>query len=557
MDWLIELFRSGGASHSVAHSIIALTCVAAGGLLLGSIRFFGIGLGAAGVLFVGIILAHLGLTLDHGVLEFVREFGLILFVYAVGLQVGPGFIASLRKQGLRLNLIATGIVLTGCLITIAIFKFGDVPLPAAVGLFSGATTNTPSLAAAQQAIRDTMSIDEATLAATGYAIAYPFGVIGIILAMLALRRIFKINVEEEVNTYLRSEEQKRPKLTSTNLEVTNANLEGCELSNLPVLCEGNVVISRVMHGGQVAVASPATKLHVGDTVLAVGADAQVERLRLVIGQKSDADLMKVKSKVTVRALVVTKSEVIGQSLDELNLTGRFGVTITRITRSEIELPVNSLVRLQFSDIVLAVGEAGDLDRVSRMLGNSPKMLQHPALIPVFVGILLGVIAGSIPFKFPGVPVPVKLGLAGGPLLVAIILSRVGRVGSLVWYLPASANYMIREMGIALFLACVGIRAGGTFFQTVASGDGLKWMGCAALITFIPIFLAGLLMRLKFRENYLPICGVMSGSMTDPPALAFATGLTGSEGPAIAYASVYPMTMFLRVLTAQLMVLLLL
>ena len=560
MDWLTSLLRPESVGHSsVAHSILILGLVAASGLFLGSLRVGGLTLGVAGVLFAGIAFGHFGFAISPEVLEFARELGLIVFVYTIGVQVGPGFFSSLRRQGLSLNLLAAAVVALGALLTVLIHLWGKVEFPVAVGLFSGATTNTPSLAAAQQAMQDkALSEELRTMPGLGYAIAYPFGVLGIILAMYGFRALFRIDVARESQIFTATQGADRPDLSRVNLEVQNPNLDGLALKDLPFLPDSGVVISRILHAGRVQSVTPETRLARGDVVLAVGPRAMLDQLRIVVGAPSQADLQALPSTITARRLIVTHKEALGRRVTEINdRVRRFGVTLTRVARADIELPVSPEVRLNFGDQVMAVGGPAAIDRAAGELGNQPKALNHPMLVPVFVGIALGVVVGSWPIYFPGAPAAVKLGLAGGPLLVAIALSRIGKVGPLVWYMPISANFMLREVGISLFLACVGLKSGDRFVATLVQGDGFKWMALAALITLGPLLVVGLFGRLVLKLNYLSLCGLLAGSMTDPPALAFVTQATGSEGPSIAYATVYPLTMFLRVLFAQFMVIYLL
>ncbi|HEY3450528.1 MAG TPA: putative transporter [Myxococcales bacterium] len=560
MPWLVELFRPDSLGHaSVAHSILILGLVIAVGLFLGSLRVANLTLGVAGVLFAGIAFGHFGFGISPEVLEFAREFGLILFVYTIGMQVGPGFFSSLKRHGLRLNLLAAAVVVLGALFTVAIHFWGKVEFPAAIGMFSGATTNTPSLAAAQQAMQDkALSDDLRTLPGLGYAIAYPFGVVGIILTMTLLRGLFRIDVAKESQVFTSAQAADRPDLGRVNLEVQNPNLDGLALQDVPFPTDSGVVISRILHAGTVASVTPETRLARGDVVLAVGPRDKLEQLRIVVGAPSPHDLAALPSTITSKRLIVTHKEAIGRRVTEVNdSVRRFGVTLTRVARADIELPVSDEVRLNFGDQVLAVGEPAAIDQAAAELGNQPKALNHPMLVPVFVGIALGVVVGSWPLYFPGAPAAVKLGLAGGPLLVAIALSRIGKIGPLVWYMPISANFMLREVGISLFLACVGLKSGDRFVATLVQGDGFKWMALAALITLGPLLIVGLVGRLAFKLNYLSLCGLLAGSMTDPPALAFVTQATGSEGPSIAYATVYPLTMFLRVLFAQFLVIYLL
>jgi putative transport protein len=513
------------------------------------------------VLFSGLLAGHilhrLGIELGQPVLEFAREFGLILFVYTIGMQVGPGFLASLRKQGLPLNLMAGSIVILGALITLGIWSLDRqrVPITAAVGLFAGSTTNTPSLAAAQQALKDKgITPEEAAIPGMAYAVAYPFGIIGIIVTMLGIRAIFRISPAKEGEALAAVLERDRPKLTSMNLEVRNANLEGLALSQIPSLGGSGVVISRVVSNGRATVAVGDTKIHLGDHVLAVGAREKLEELKLIVGAESKVDVKEVSTNINARRILVTKSRVLGETVADLHLSERFGVMVTRVSRAQVELPPAG-TRLQFGDSLVVVGEEQAISAAAAELGDSVKQLDHPQIIPVFIGIALGVIVGAWPLNI-GLPAPVRLGLAGGPLLVAIVLSRLGNIGPLVWYMPASANFMLRELGICLFLACVGLRSGAGFWDTLVRGHGVYWMGLAAIITLVPLLLVALIARGIYKLNYMTLCGLLAGSMTDPPALAFATNMTGSDAPSVSYATVYPLVMLLRVLCAQVLVLML-
>ena len=551
MDWVVQLFQS----DSVAHAVLIISLVAACGLALGNIRVSGVGLGIAGVLFAGLVFGHFKMTMNHEVLDFAREFGLILFVYTIGLQVGPGFFGSLRKQGLPLNLMAASIVVLGVLTTLGISKLANVPMPVAVGLFSGGTTNTPSLAAAQQALKDLPGAtgDLSKMPGLGYALAYPFGVIGIIITMIAVRSIFRIDPQKEAQAFSKQEEHKPEPLRAINLVVSNPNLEGITLEKVPVANQTGVVVSRVLHDGRVAVAQPETPLEVGDVMLAVGPQDQLDQLRTVVGHDSDVDLRAVPSAITTRWIFVTKPEAMNKKIDELDLVHRHGVAITRVSRSEVEFTPYPDLRLQFGDTVLAVGEEDALKVAAEELGNSIKQLHHPQIIPIFVGIALGVFLGSWPIFLPGMPAAIKLGLAGGPLMVSILLSRIRRVGPLIWHMPPSANATLREVGIVLFLACVGLKAGDQFVATLTQGSGFYWMGLAALITLLPLVIVGFFARIVLKLNFASLCGLLAGSMTDPPALAFANTVTGSDAPSISYATIYPLVMILRVVSAQILV----
>lgn len=553
MDSPAQFFAEQG---SVAYTVLVLSLVAASGLLIGSIRLLGVNLGTAGVLFAGLLFGHYRFSLDEAVLSFVREFGLIIFVYTIGLQAGPGFLAAFRRQGLPLNLLAAGIVVLGAGITVIIAKAARIDMPVAVGIFSGATTNTPSLAAAQQALKEVANghIVNPKLPGLGYAVAYPFGILGIILTMIASRAWFKINLAREAEELSRLEGRADRTLATINLVVRNPNCRGLRIRDLPLVSEHDVVISRVLKGKTLEVALPETRLQLGDVLLAVGPKPRLEQLRLTVGEESDTDLRLVPSNIITRRIVITKTAALGKTIPELDLVRRYAVSITRVSRAEIDFTPAAQFRLQFGDTVLAVGDPSAVEHVAAELGNSLKRLNHPQLVPVFVGIALGVLLGSIPLKLPGVPAPVKLGLAGGPLLAAIVLSRIGRIGPLVWYMPISANFVLREIGIVLFLACVGLKAGDRFVETLVSGNGLQWVLAGAIITLLPLVIAALVARICLRLNYLYLCGLLAGSMTDPPALAFATSLAGSDAPSVSYSSVYPLVMLLRVICAQAMVL---
>lgn len=541
---------------TVVGALVVLLSIAALGLSLGAVKLRGVGLSSAGVLFAGLLFGHLGARLDPPVLEFAREFGLILFVFSIGMQVGPGFFASLRRQGLRLNLLAAAVVLLGLLLALVAQRLGGVPLPAAVGLLAGATTNTPSLAAAQQALRETGgALESANVAGLGYAVAYPFGVLGIILALLALKVLLRVGLAHERQQFEHAHKAEWPAPARATLEVTNANLEGLPLARVPLVASSGIVVSRLMRAGELLVPRPETELRRGDVLLAVGPRQALEELRLVVGCESALDLTATPGPLTTRRVIVTRAAASGRCLDELDFVHRFGVQITRVARAEIELAARPDLELHYGDTVLAVGQPEGIQQVAAELGDSPRDLNYPHLVPIFLGIVAGVLLGSWPFTVPGVPVPVKLGLAAGPLLVALLVSRLGRLGPLVWYLPLSANLMLREIGIALFLSAVGLQAGNRFVATLVSGPGLQWMAWGAAITVLPVLLVGAAARLVWGTNFLTLSGVLAGSMTDPPALAFATSVGGSDAPSLGYVTVYPLTMILRVLAAQMFVLL--
>ncbi|MCO5045336.1 MAG: putative transporter [Kiritimatiellae bacterium] len=554
MDWLLQLFTG----HSVAHTVIILSLVIALGVAIGHIKVFGISLGIAGVLFSGLLFGHFQLTINEEILEFCREFGLVLFVYTIGMQVGPGFFSSFRKQGLRLNMLAASIVLGGVIVALVIHLLLKVPVPVVVGLLSGAVTNTPGLGAAQQALSERLgNSPDLALPGMAYAVAYPFGILGIILTMIAVRHVFRINPEQEAEAYDRSQGSNGQLPQNYNIEISNARLAGIQVRTLAATLQAEFVISRLLRGDKVEIPDAETRLQLGDVLHVVCTAENAEKLSLIVGDVSKVDVRAVPSVLTARNILITQRDAVGKKIRELDLVRRYGVAITRVNRAGTELVANAGLELQFGDRVTVVGGESSLKKVSVELGDSIKKLNHPNILPVFIGIILGVILGSIPFKVAGVPAPVKLGLAGGPLLVSILLSRYGRIGPVVWYLPLSANLVLREVGITLFLACVGLKSGGRFVETLVSGDGLYWMGLAALITAVPLAIVALVARYVYKLNYLSLCGLLAGSMTDPPALGFANQIAASDAPAITYASVYALTMFLRILTAQALVLILL
>ena len=547
-----------GLTQPVAAALITVTLVAAAGISLGSIRVFGIRLGSAGVLFVGLLAGYLGYQLDHTILQFLQEFGLVLFVYTIGLQMGPGFFTSLRRQGLSLNLLALAVVGLGVLITLGIASWLDLDLAAAAGLFAGATTNTPALGAAQDSLRAAGATAEVlSLAGVGYSIAYPGGIAGIIGSMLLLKGFLRIEPEQEVAAFTREQGSRSQPLGRLNLEVTNPNLDGLALREIPGAESLGVIVSRIRRQAD-ETAQPATGdtvIHPGDTLLAVGTADALHNYQLIVGRPSATDLMLAPGSTSYRRVVVTQKSVLGRTVRELNLDHQFGVTVTRVTRADLEVTAVPGLTLQFGDMLQLVGTSGHLDQAARHLGNSLEALNHTNFVPIFLGIAAGILLGLLPISIPGLPVPVRLGLAGGPLLVALVLSRIGRIGRLVWYMPANANLAFRELGIVLFLACVGLKSGESFVRTLMSPAGLQWAAAGLTITMVPILLVGLFSRFVLRQNFVTTCGLIAGSMTDPPALAFANSTAGTDAPSIAYATVYPLTMILRIVAAQIMAML--
>jgi len=558
MDWLQTLLTD---PESVAHIVMLYAFVIVLGVLLGKIKIFGVSLGVTFVLFAGILMGHFGFTGNVNILHFIREFGLILFVFCIGLQVGPSFFSSFKKGGMTMNLLAFGIVALNITVALVLYYAlnGRVELPMMVGILSGAVTNTPGLGAAQEAINQLHTagvIQNVPQIALGYAVAYPLGVIGIIGAMILVRAIFRINskVEEEDWNSVTDDSQNKPHIV--HLEVHNEAIFGKEISYVMNLAGRPFVVSRIRKEGKVSISNPDTILNKGDQILVVCSEADAEAVSAFIGKEVTVDWEEPNSPLVSRRILVTKSEMNGKKLGQLKLPNLSGVNITRVNRSGVDLFANPNLVLQVGDRVTAVGSQDAIENVATEMGNSMKRLNEPNILTIFVGIFVGILFGSLPFAFPGIPTPVKLGLAGGPLVISILIGRFGYKLNLVTFTTQSANLMLREVGLLLFLASVGIEAGGKFFETVVQGDGLLWVGCGFLITFIPLIIVGLIGRGYFKINYFMLMGLIAGSNTDPPALAYATQSTGSDAPAVGYSTVYPLTMFLRVLTAQLIILLL-
>ncbi|MCL2893665.1 putative transporter [Brenneria tiliae] len=542
----------------IALTVSMLALVAVLGLWIGNWRIYGVGLGIGGVLFGGIIVGHFAqryqFELNSDMLHFIQEFGLILFVYTIGIQVGPGFFSSLRVSGLRLNGFAILTVLLGCVVTVIIHKAFDVPLPIILGIFSGAVTNTPSLGAAQQILTDLGS--GATLVnqmGMGYAMAYPLGICGILLVMWLMRVLFRVAIDAEAKQFESSNGTHHEQLHTMNVSVTNANLQGLAIQDVPILNRDAVVCSRLKRGDELMVPSPATIIQLGDYLHLVGAKSDLQQARLVIGNEVDTSLSTRGTELHVERVVVTNEKVLGRKIRELNLKQNYDVVISRLNRAGVELIAGNNASLQFGDILNLVGRKTAIDAVADIVGNAQQKLQQVQMLPVFIGIGLGVVLGSIPLFIPGFPVALRLGLAGGPLVIALILGRIGGIGKLYWFMPPSANLALRELGIVLFLSVVGLKSGGDFIATLLHGDGIWWIGYGALITIVPLLIVGVLARTVGKMNYLTLCGMLSGSMTDPPALAFANGLHPTSGAAaLSYATVYPLAMFLRIISPQLL-----
>ena len=551
MEWLETLLWD---PTSVAHIVCLYAFVISVGVLLGKIKVFGISLGVTFVLFVGILMGHFGFTSETHILHFVREFGLILFVFCIGLQVGPSFFSSFKKGGMRLNLLAVGIVAFNIIVTLAIYFIanGRVELPMMIGILYGAVTNTPGLGAAQEALNQLHYTGDPI--ALGYACAYPLGVIGIIGCMIALRYIFRINLKKEEDSIKSQETDMRHQPHMLHLEVRNESLEGKTIIEVKNFLARPFVCSRIRHDGHVSIPNQDTVFHLGDQLFIVCSEEDAAAVTAFIGPEIQVDWEKQDMPMVSRRILVTKSEINGRKLGSMHFRSMYGVNVTRINRSGTDLFADPNLVLQVGDRVMVVGQQDAIERVASVLGNQLKRLDTPNIVTIFVGIFLGILLGSLPFAFPGMPTPVKLGLAGGPLVVAILIGRFGHKLKLVTYTTMSANLMLREIGIVLFLASVGIEAGEHFVQTVVEGDGLLYVGYGFLITIIPLLIIGVIARLYYKVNYFTLMGLIAGSTTDPPALAYANQVSGVDAPSVGYSTVYPLTMFLRILAGQMILL---
>ena len=554
MELLKNLFEGypdlwGGG---VAHSVLILSLVIAFGIMLAKIKVAGVSLGITWILFVGIVFGHFDMTLNEHLLHFMKEFGLILFVYSIGLQVGPGFFSAFKKGGLTLNLLAMLVVFLGVVITIILHFVTGTPITTMVGILSGAVTNTPGLGAAQQANSDLNGIDAPEIA-LGYAVAYPLGVVGIILSLIALKYILRINTKtEEAEAERGLGHIQELTVRPISFEIRNEAIDGKKIKDIRPLMNRDFVISRVQyHDGQgTELANSDTVLHLNDKILVISTPKDIEAISVFFGKQIDMQWEQLDKKLISRRILITKPELNGKMLSQLKIRNNFGASITRVNRSGVDL----VAAPQLGDRVTIVGSELAVSHAEKVLGNSMKRLDHPNLIPIFLGIALGCILGSTPFVFPGIPQPVKLGLAGGPLIVSILISRFGPQYKMITYTTMSANLMLREIGISLFLACVGLGAGKGFVETVIYDGGYVWVGYGVIITIVPLLIAGLVGRYVFKLNYYTLIGVLGGSTTNPPALAYSNDLTSCDAPAVGYATVYPLTMFLRVLTAQILIL---
>lgn len=552
MEWLWNLM----ADHeSVAYTVIVYSVVIAIGVALGKVKFFGISFGIAWVLFAGIAMAEMGFTVNTHIQHFIKEFGLILFVYTIGLQVGPGFFSAFKKEGIKLNLLAVISIATCVATVIAIHYLTNTNMSTLVGIMSGAVTNTPGLGAANAALAEKFGEDAPSLT-TMYAVAYPFGVFGIIIVMLGLRGIFKVNIEAEkrLNSLRHSKDQVI--INRFAIKVSNPSLFGKKLSVIKKTLDFDFTISRMCRKGEILLADADSLIEEGDVVLVVANQRENEKFFTLMGDSvaiTDYFPDEKDMRYTSRRINVTQRAIFTKTLGELDVRRRFGVTITRVFRAGVEFVPSAHTKLQFGDTITVIGDETHIQLVSKEFGNSKRRLQTPHIAELFMGITLGVLLGSIPFSIPGIPGAVRLGLAGGPLIVAILISRYGGKFSVTHYVSQSANLMVREIGIVLFLASVGLDAKAKFIETLLHGDGLYWMGLGVLITLIPLLVTSLIARIKGKLDYLEICGLLSGASTDPPALAFANDMSNSEIPALTYASVYPLTTFLRIMVAQLLI----
>ena len=555
MNWLQDLLTN---PNSIAHIVALYAFVIAAGGLLGKIKFFGISLGVTFVLFVGILAGHFGFTGNPAILSFVQDFGLILFVFCIGLQVGPSFFSSFKRGGITLNLLAVGIVFLNIAVALILYFAlqGRVDIPMMVGILCGAVTNTPGLGAANEALQQLHY--QGPEIAMGYACAYPLGVMGIILSMIIIRYICRVDVKQDSDEIQKEEANPHMKPYTISLKVQNEALSGKTLSQVQNFLARDFVCTRIIQDGHMITPNANTVLRLGDRMFLVCAEDDSEAIMAFIGPKieQDWDATNQQDKPMVsRRILVTQPNINGKTLGELHFSSMYGVNVTRVNRSGMDLFAARQLRLQVGDRVMVVGPQDAIERVANLLGNQLRRLDHPNIVTIFVGILCGILFGSLPIAIPGMPTPVKLGLAGGPLIISILIGRFGHKVKLVTYTTMSANLMLREVGLVLFLASVGIKAGENFVQMVVEGDGVLYVGLGFLITFIPLIITGIIARWHHRVNYFTLMGLIAGSNTDPPALAYANQIAGNDAPAVGYSTVYPLTMFLRILTAQLLILL--
>ena len=555
MNWLTELLTG----NSIAHAVLIYAFVIATGVLLGKIKIGSVSLGVTFVLFMGILVGHFGFTVDHDIMHFVKEFGLILFIFSIGLQVGPSFFTSFKKGGMLLNGLAVLLILLGIGVTLSLFGIfhGEISIPMLVGIMQGAVTNTPGLGAAQEALRQLSEAGELAgpipSIGLGYAVAYPMGVIGILLTFIILRFVFRIKLDKE-EASLKEQKESHETPNWITIKITNDSLIDCTLSQCQSMIRRQFIASRLFNGNEVIIPSDETRLKTGDIVSVIVNEADELAVTAFLGKKIDYVWEDSENTMVSRRIVVTQSNVNGKTIGSLAFRTAYGVNITRVHRSGIDLLARPELYLQVGDRVTVVGSLEAIGKVEKILGNTLKRLNEPHLITIFLGIFVGILVGSIPIHFPNMPMPAKLGLAGGPLIVAILLGRFGYRLKLITDTTQSANLMLREMGISLFLASVGISAGAEFVDTVVSPDGLRWILSGVLITMVPALIVGVIGRL-LKINYFTLIGMISGSCTNPPALAYSGSIANNDAPAVAYSTVYPLTMFLRIICAQFIILL--
>ncbi|OFZ80224.1 MAG: hypothetical protein A2583_11515 [Bdellovibrionales bacterium RIFOXYD1_FULL_53_11] len=551
MEWLQQFL----GSDAPAKVIFVVSAAAGTGLLLGNVTIRGLGIGVSGALFAGLALGRMGLAVDTAMLGLIKDFGLVLFVYAVGLQAGPGFFSALRRQGIVLNALALGIITLGTIMALISSGILDIDMPATTGLLAGAVTSTPSIGAAVEALHLLFPSDKvaAETAGMAYAIAYPFGVAGVVLSMHLIKMIFRINPRAESREFEAIEQSATKPLQTRNIEITNSNLDGKTIEELCELCPGRLVITRIMREGAQQLATPGARISAGDIIHAVGTAQDIEKLQLIAGRESSASIPDFPSGITMRKIVITSKQATGMAIDQLGLFDRYAILITRISRAGVEFTPTKGLKLFFGDRLTLVGQSDALKKAAIELGDATRELDKPHVVPVLIGIAAGILIGYLPLSLPWLPVPVRLGLAGGPLIVALAIGRLGRIGPLINYMPSPAKALLRDLGISLFLACIGIASSDRFFAALSTGSGYKLMAAAFAIAFLPPLAAGILVRLRLKMNYAAICGLLAGSTTDSAALAYATELSGSDAPAATYATVYPVTLILRVVVAQVLV----
>lgn len=534
-------------SHPVIATIFSISLTGVLGLFIGSLKIGDVRIGVAGALFAGILLSYFGLSYDEKIIGFLRDFGLVLFVYSIGMQVGSGFLSAFKKNGLFLNLSAFWIILGNLIIVFVIkYFFLNDPLRV-VGLYCGSVTNTPALASSQDTFLSVNPNADISLVSSSYAISYPGAIFAIILAMILLKRVFKID-SSSINLPVACHNP----IESRTISVENPNLDGIKIKDIPAIDKLNVIVSRVKRGDEITVAFPDTVIKTGDLILAVGKKENLEEFEKIVGKAIDLDLRNISNRIINTRVIVTNKSIIGKKIYQTSIPS-YGVVVTRVSRADVEFLVSEEYEINFADQLVIVGEEENVKRAAAYIGNSPKELNHPDLIPIFIGIIVGVVLGMIPFSFPFITKPVKLGLAGGLLISAIFFSNLRHIGRISWYIPPAANIILREFGIVIFLSCVGLKSGESFFATLFTRFGVYLVLLGFLISFLPAFVIGFILIRYYKQNYLGVCGLISGAMTDPPALAWASGMSESNLVAMYYASVYPLSMFLRIITAQILV----